>query len=291
MIFASSLSRSALLCAGMTALCASAVHGEGVTWLGDYSTARREAHDKNLPLVIDFSTQNCVWCRKLEATTFRDPYVVKMLSERFVALRLDGEKDASIAKSLNITGYPTLVFADPDGKILAKQDGYMDANEFGQQLGRVLANQRPIDTGVQQAVLHSGAPMEQAAAGSDRSRRAGQLLTLAQADFRDHHFLGCLERCKTLKADYADLPEGDEAQRLEAKIRSDPNQLRLACDNLTDRLGEMYMDLAEAFLLKQQPDRAIVCLEWVMQACPGTPQADAARGRLAQVKSQVVRKP
>ena len=291
MTFASPLSRAALLCAGLIALCASAVRGQGVAWLGDYNAARREAHDKNLPLVIDFSTQNCVWCRKLEATTFRDPAVVKVLSERFIALHVDGEKDAVLAKNLNIKGYPTLIFADPDGNVLARQDGYMTAAEFGQQLDRVLASVRPIDPGVRQAVHLSGPHPEEAAANPERSRRAAQLLTLAQADFRDQRFLGCLERCKTLKTDYADLSEGAEAQRLEAKIRTDPDQMRLACDNLTDRLGEMYLDLAEAFLRKEQPDRAMVCLEWVMQACPGTPQADAARGRLAQVKERVVRKP
>ena len=260
MTFASRLSFAALLCAGLIALCGPAAHGEGVTWLDDYNAARREAHDKNLPLVIDFSTQNCIWCRKLEATTFRDPFVVKMLSERFVALRLDGEKDASLAKSLNVTGYPTLVFADAEGKILAKQDGYMNATDFGQQLGRVLASQRPIDAGMHQAVHMESPPAMEASAGPERSHRAYQLLSLAQADFRDQHFLGCLERCKTLKADYADLPEGAEAQRLETKIRTDPDQLRLACDNLTDRLGDseqaMWMAVAIQFLVLVRPEAA-----------------------------------
>ena len=56
--------------------------------------------DKNLPIVIDFSTQECHWCRMLETTTFRDPAVVKVLSRRFVALHLDAEKEADLAQHL-----------------------------------------------------------------------------------------------------------------------------------------------------------------------------------------------
>ncbi len=92
------------------------------------------------------------------------------------------------------------------------------------------------------------------------------MLSLAKTDYREQRYLGCLERCKTLKADYADLAEGMEAQKLEAKIRRDPTLLAAACDSLADRLSDMYMDMAEAFLLKGQPQQAVPCLEWILQS-------------------------
>ncbi|HVS38980.1 MAG TPA: thioredoxin family protein [Gemmataceae bacterium] len=278
----SRLYRTVALCAGLLILAAAPVRAQGVTWLSDYNAARREAHDKNRPLVIDFSTKDCHWCRMLETTTFRDPAVAKVLTERFVALRLDGEKDAVLAQKLNIQGYPTLIFADPDGNILARQDGYIKPTEFGQQLDHVLAGLQPADKAVQQAV-HMAPAAD--AANADRARRAGQLLSLAQADLHEQRFLACLDRCRTLRADYGDLPQAAEAIQLEAKIRSDPEELRAACDKMTDRLGEMYLDLADAFLHKDQPQRAILCLEWVVQACPNTPQAEAAKTKLGQIKS------
>jgi hypothetical protein len=269
------------------ALAAAPVHAEGIVWRSDYNVARREAHDKNLPLVIDFSTKDCHWCRQLEATTFRDPAVVKLLSQHFVALRLDGEKDAALAQSLGISGYPTLVFADPDGKVLGKQEGYVKAAEFTQIAQRALASVPPrVDPGVRQAVHVSAPPPEKLNVDMERTRNAGQLLSLARADYHEQRFLGCLERCKALRADYSDLPEGAEAKQLETKIRSDPNVLGAACDSLTDRLGAMYLDMAEALMLKNQPRKAALCLEWVVQARPGTPQAEAAKARLAQIKER-----
>ena len=288
MTLASHSCRAAVLCAGVIALAAAPVRGQGVSWLTDYNAARREAADKKLPIVIDFSTKDCHWCRVLETTTFRDPAVVQVLSRRFIALHLDGEKDAALAQHFNppIQSYPTLIFADSDGNVLERQEGYVKPAEFSKLLDQVLAGLQPVDAGVQQAV-HTTAPPDDAA-NAERGRRAGQLLSLAQADFREQRFLGCLERCRTLKADYGDLPEASEAIRLETRIRSDPEELRQACDKLTDRLGDMYIDLADAFVRKDQPARAILCLEWVVQACPGTPQAETAKGRLAQIKSPAV---
>jgi thioredoxin-related protein len=117
-------------------LSVSAADAQEVRWWSDYNAARHEAKDKNLPLVIDFGTVNCTWCRKLDATTFRDPAVVKLLSERFIALRIDAAKDAPLAQMLGITSYPTLVFAAPDGKILGKNAGYVEVQRFTQQLER-----------------------------------------------------------------------------------------------------------------------------------------------------------
>jgi thioredoxin-related protein len=281
MTFPSRLSLTVVL-----ALAAAPVHAEGIIWLTDYNVARRDAHNKNLPLVIDFSTKNCHYCRQLEATTFRDAAVVKLLSEHFVALRLDGEKDAGLAQSLGISGYPTLIFADPDGKVLGKQEGYVKAAEFTQIAQRALASVPPrVDPGVRQAVHVSAPPPEKLNVDMERTRNAGQLLSLARADYHEQRFLGCLERCKALSADDSDLPEGAEAKQLETKIRSDPKVLGAACDSMTDRLGAMYLDMAEALMLKNEPQRAALCLEWVVQARPGTPQAETAKTRLAQIKA------
>ena len=284
----------------VVALAAAPVHAQSLVWLNDYNAARREAHDKNLSLVIDFSTQNCSWCRKLEATTFRDAAVVKLLGEHFVALRLDGEKDAEIAQALGVTGYPTLVFADPDGKILGRQEGYVKATEFTQLAQRALssvpshgdavaqhatASVPPrIDPAIRQVANIIAPPPEPAIIGTERTRNAGQLLSLAKADYQEQRFLGCLERCKELKTDYSDLPEGAAAKQLETKIRTDTKVMEAACDSLTDQLGGMYMDMAEAFILKNEQQKATLCLEWIVQARPGTPQAEAAKARLTQIK-------
>src|SRR5262249_28156527 len=94
---------------------------------------------KNLPLAVDFGTENCLWCKKLDATTFRDPTIVSVLNGQFIPLRVDAERDAPLAEALRISTYPTLVLAAPDGKILGTLEGYMEASRFHDHLQRALA--------------------------------------------------------------------------------------------------------------------------------------------------------
>ena len=47
-----------------------------VTWRSDYNSARKEAGEKGLPIFLVIGTDNCFYCRKLEAGPFRDPAIV-----------------------------------------------------------------------------------------------------------------------------------------------------------------------------------------------------------------------
>jgi thioredoxin-like negative regulator of GroEL len=113
--------------------------GQEVRWRDDYNRARQEAADTNRPLIIDFGTVNCHWCRQLDATTFRDPQVVTLLNERCVPLKVDAQRSPALVEALKIAGFPTLVYAAPDGRILGFQEGYVEGPRLRDQLGRVLA--------------------------------------------------------------------------------------------------------------------------------------------------------
>ena len=109
-----------------------------VQWRYDYTAACREAKEKKLPLVMDFGTSNCIWCRRLDASTFRDPEVVKQLNEQFIPVKIDAERETEQVQTLQIHSYPTLVFAAPDGRILASHAGFMEVAHFIQQLNHAL---------------------------------------------------------------------------------------------------------------------------------------------------------
>lgn len=105
-------------------------HAQEVKWRDDYAAARREATETGKPLLFDFGTEACVWCRKLDATTFRDPKVVKLLNERFIPVKIDADKYAKLASALAIESYPTLVLATADGKVAGRHAGYATAPEL-----------------------------------------------------------------------------------------------------------------------------------------------------------------
>ncbi|MFL5329550.1 MAG: thioredoxin family protein [Gemmataceae bacterium] len=117
--------------------CAHSANAQSVSWRTDYASARREASEKARPLLLEFSTESCVWCRKLEATTLRDPAVTAALAERFVCLKVDGDRETGLVSALNVTTYPTMVLASADGKILGTMEGYQEPEKLLEQLNRI----------------------------------------------------------------------------------------------------------------------------------------------------------
>ncbi len=117
---------------------ASRAPAQEVEWRPDYASARREAVEKNRPLMIDFRTTHCPWCDKLDSVVFHDPSIVGLLNERFVSLTVDAEREVRLASDLNVQTYPTVVLAGADGRILDVQVGFLDAPRFQEKLQRAL---------------------------------------------------------------------------------------------------------------------------------------------------------
>ena len=120
--------------------CAWASHAaaQEVEWRTDYGKARKEAVQKGLPLIIDFSTENCYWCRQLEQRTFTDAAVIALLNEHCVPLHIDAGRNPDLIEKMNIQSYPTLVYASPEGRVLGYQEGFIEAPVFRDQVQRTV---------------------------------------------------------------------------------------------------------------------------------------------------------
>ena len=129
-----------LICAW--ALTASKSHAQEVQWRTDYAAARKEATDSGRPLLVDFGTEQCIWCRKLDITTFRDPAVAKLLTDKFVPVKIDARAEAWLTEALRVRCFPTLFLAAPDGIILAMREGYVDATGMTRLLEEALLKSR-----------------------------------------------------------------------------------------------------------------------------------------------------
>jgi thioredoxin-like negative regulator of GroEL len=122
------------------------------------------------------------------------------------------------------------------------------------------------------------------ATDQSRARRARDMLTQAREDYRMQQFSCCLDRCELLVNQFANTPEAQEAAQLLTDIKSNPEFLKTACDQLSDRLAVMYMALAESWLKKGQPQQAVYYFEKVVQTYPDTRHSENAQTRLAQIR-------
>jgi len=355
----------------LTLCVGSAGASDKVEWRADYDSARKEATEKGKPLFLDFGTEDCVHCKRMHQTTFRDPAIIKLLNERFIPLKVDANREPRLTQTLRIQAYPTLILAGNDGKILGWVEGYMEVARMSEHLQRASVVQTPdwmardyneasksltagdhsravtllkniVEDGkdrpvqgkareiLQEIEMQAAGRLERARqldekgqtlealdlvtellrqyAGTQaahdggrllatladkpdvrtrqRARRAQEMLHLAREDFKAERFLNCLDQCEILAAAYKDLPEGRDAATLAGEIRSNPQHMARVCESMNDRLGKMYMELAESWIKKGDRDQAAACLEKVMRSNPATAAAASAQARLAQINSR-----
>jgi tetratricopeptide (TPR) repeat protein len=110
------------------------------------------------------------------------------------------------------------------------------------------------------------------------------LLAQAREDYRARQYLSCLDRCEALLSGFADTQEASEAGQLAAEIKANPEWTKQACEQLADRLGSLYLALAEGWLKKGQPQQAVFYFERVVRAFPNSRHAEVAQGRLLQLQ-------
>jgi uncharacterized protein YyaL (SSP411 family) len=133
-------------CAVLLPLVTAAVLGSATTthaadpvvWRTDYNAARKEAVEKGLPVFLVIGSDDCFYCRKLEAGPFRNAAVVAQLTHNFIPLKIDASKEPTLTKALKVQLYPTMVLAGPDGKIHAFIEGYLETDRLEDQLKRAV---------------------------------------------------------------------------------------------------------------------------------------------------------
>lgn len=121
------------------ALLCPAAAAEGIRWRSDYGRALKEATERGVPLFLNVGTENCFWCKQLDAKTFSDDEAARLLNERCIPVKVDANTNDYLVKALKVQAYPPLIFASHDGSILGYREGFMEARAFKEQLGKVLA--------------------------------------------------------------------------------------------------------------------------------------------------------
>jgi len=96
------------------AVLSSATLAQGIEFEHDWSKALERAKAENKPLLIDFYTDWCGWCKVQDTTTWTDLNVARYVNNYMVAVKLDAEREGGeVAVRFRPTGYPTVVMYDP----------------------------------------------------------------------------------------------------------------------------------------------------------------------------------
>lgn len=88
---------------------------QGIEFETDWSKALERAKAEKKPMLIDFYTDWCGWCKVQDTTTWKDLNVARFANNYLVPVKLDAEREGGAAAvRFRPTGYPTVVLYDPN---------------------------------------------------------------------------------------------------------------------------------------------------------------------------------
>ena len=75
----------------------SAALAQGIEFETDWAKALDRAKSEKKPMLIDFYTDWCVWCKVQDTTTWKDVNVARFANNYLVAVKLDAEREGGAA--------------------------------------------------------------------------------------------------------------------------------------------------------------------------------------------------
>ena len=97
-------------------------------------------------ILVDFETESCVWCDRLDADTFTDQKVIDFAKQNLISKKIDAEKGdgPKQKKKYRVRGYPTILFLDSQGAEIDRIVGYRPPEEFLSELNRIKNGENTI---------------------------------------------------------------------------------------------------------------------------------------------------
>src|SRR3978361_1615775 len=87
-----------------------------------FAQAKRE----NKFVLLDLEAVWCHWCHVMAETTYRDPAVVALMGDRYLAVRVGQDSPRALANRYEDYGWPATVIYAPDGTEIVKKQGYIE---------------------------------------------------------------------------------------------------------------------------------------------------------------------
>ncbi len=100
-----------------------------IRWSADFNAGEARARNEAKPILLSFTSSNCVWCRKMDTETFRNPELAG-LSRKVVCVQVDCDNNPAVAAKYGVVQTPVTVLVSPDGKEKWRAVGYCGSSDL-----------------------------------------------------------------------------------------------------------------------------------------------------------------
>jgi thiol:disulfide interchange protein len=115
-------------------------HGTArLDWEKSWDSAFSRAKSEGKPVLVTFEAEWCVWCKKLESTTYRDSAVMSLIAGSMVAVTLDVDSEGRELSDVHgVESLPTVLVFSPDGEERGRINGYLPPGQFVEVVNGIL---------------------------------------------------------------------------------------------------------------------------------------------------------
>ncbi len=112
-----------------------------ISWYG-FEEGMKKAKSEKKYIFVDFYTEWCTYCKKLESETYTDEKVYKYLNDKFVPIKVNAESqnkvsfagqkltEQELAATFGVSSYPTLFFMNGEKDALGQIPGFVTADDL-----------------------------------------------------------------------------------------------------------------------------------------------------------------
>jgi len=101
----------------------------GLEWVDSHDTAVARAKKERKILLLDFYTDWCGWCKRLDKDVFSQDSFIKA-ANGVLGVKVNAERQPALAQRYKVSSYPRLFFVDADGMTLEQVRGYLSLADF-----------------------------------------------------------------------------------------------------------------------------------------------------------------
>ena len=121
---------------------------EGVNWYR-YEEGLKQAKEGNKPILLDFYTDWCGWCKKMDKETYGNRDIQQFLNLNFIPIKINAEskepvkvdgkegKMKDLTRKYGVRGFPTTIFLEFDGTFIGPLPGYKDPGSMRNALAYI----------------------------------------------------------------------------------------------------------------------------------------------------------
>ena len=98
---------------------------------------------QNRFVLLDLEAVWCHWCHVMDANTYSDPGVIKLLQSRYIVVKADQDSRPDLSTRYEDYGWPATIVFDGDGHEIVKRQGYLAPDEMSSMLQAIIDDPSP----------------------------------------------------------------------------------------------------------------------------------------------------